>query len=263
MTSIADLLDHVRFVRATQATGDMAAVMSCGPLMRPKVLASLARRTRPVSRSAVVTSGNMVRQCAHADRGEVLNVIWQHGPSRAAWSTALLLGWLGGSAMVVTAAGTRARLRRWFDAARLWEPLPFLVPHVVARDEMPETVEIFRGGLVDAAEPLVGGYSWTGRVDVAAMYGALRALEYGAPPTIIRGEVPRALVKLRSRTSDDEVVLTEPVHGAAVHLDDAQEIERLARAEAACRSSPGDQDVLHLVRHDDRTWNGWQAWPGG
>lgn len=257
MTTVAALLDYVRTVRATEAEGSMRmACLSAAPL-RAAMLANFARRTRPVSRSAVLAASNMVRQCAHADRGEMLSTIWSHGPSRAAWSTAFMLAWLGGSGMVVEAARTRARLTRWLDYARLWEPLPFVRPHVVAREEMTETVTLYRGGLAGAAEPLGGGYSWTGRPEVAALYGALRALEFGGAPVVVQAEVPREAIKMRTRTRDDEAVITEPVEGAEVYLDNEQEIERLAALEAAGRGDLAEGEIIHLDMHDDRCWHGW------
>lgn len=257
MSSVAALLDHVRTVRATEAEGVMRVAAGSAAPVRAGMLGNFARRTGPVSRNAVLTAANMVRSCAHAERGEMLSVIWFHNPSRAAWSAALSLGWLGGSAMFVEAARTRARLTRWLDFARLWEPLPFLAPHLVAREEMAESVTVYRGGLADAAEPLEGGYSWTGRPEVAALYAALRALEFGAAPVIVRAEVPRDAIKMRSRTRDDECVLVEPVVAAEVHLDDQQEIERLAAVEAADRDRLTPSEVIHLDLRDEACWRGW------
>lgn len=257
MTTVAALLEYVRGVRATEAEGAMRVAAGSAAPVRAALLANYARRTRPVCRTAVVTAGNMVRTCAHGERGEMLNLIWSHQPSRAAWSTALMLGWIGGSGMVVEAARGRARLAGWMDWARLWEPLPFLRPHIVARAEMPETVTVYRGGLAGAAEPLHGGYSWSGRPEVAALYAALRAMEFGGAPVVVQAEVPRAAIRVKTRTTDAEAVVVEPVEGAEVYLDDPEEIERLAAVEAAGRDHLTEAEVIHLDPRDDARWHGW------
>ena len=229
----------------------------CGATLKAAVLRDLARRTTPVSRGAVLTAGHMVTDCAHADRGAILNAVWSVGPSRAAWATALMLGWVGGSEKVVTAARTRARLGLWLDHARLWSPMPFLCPHLVAREEMTEMVTLYRGGLAGTTEPLGGGFSWSGRVEVAAMYACIRALEHGDRPSIVRASVSREAIKLRTRTRDDECVLVEPAEGAEVHLDDQDDIKRLADAEAAERNEPTASEIINLDLRDDACWHGW------
>lgn len=255
--TVAHLLEYVARVRTSEATGGMAMLTTMPAYMRRGVLAKVARQTRTATRTAVVTAGNMVRLSAHADRGEVLAAIWAQAPSHPAWQSALSVGWIGGSAAVVAAAGSRARLIQWFDAAEAWAPLPFLSPHLVARHEMPEHVEVFRGGLLDTNEPLAGGYSWTSRETVASLYASLRTLEHGGRPGIIRALVPREAIMLRTRTRDDEIVLIEPIAGAEVHLVDRDEIERLAATEAAGRSCTMPSEILHLDRFQERCWCGW------
>lgn len=259
MTAIADILDLRRVIRMTELTGTMRTVAGLSEPLRSAVIARMARDTRPATRKAVIIAGNMVTQWSYAGRSEILRAILTAQPSRAAWAAALTVAWFGGSSSVVAAARTRKGLGIWLDHARLWEPLPFLTPNFTPVSELPESVEIYRGGLVGTPEAIEGGYSWTAHAPVACLYARLRTLETGLAPVVVKATTPRSMIKLVTATRDREVVLTTPPDDVAVLIDDPEEIARLAEQEAATRGTVESADALLLDRHDDGCWHGWQG----
>jgi hypothetical protein len=212
---------------------------------------------RPNTRDAVFRAAGAVAGIGREARARFLQAAWQAEPSRAAWATALALGWIGGSSLVIADAGTRDRLRDWFNHADLANPLPFLRRHLVSMSELPERLILFRGGVVESDE-LRCGYSWTRGVNTAAYYAELRRIEKKGTPVVVRPEVPRSTISMHTRTSDAEVVIVDSPDRVEVHIDCPKEIRRGAEAYyLAVRDVPNDANFLTLSLDDESCWAGW------
>lgn len=257
---IADFLDAIRAARMGGPVGPMHVVARLPQPMQSQVLNRMARNASSATRKSVVAASNMVFQWAPAARGEMLRTILAASPCREPWSAAITIAWLTGSHAVVSGARTRKGLGLWLDHARLNAPFPFL-SHLFANvvDELPETVLIYRGGVVGATPPLAEGHSWTLRPSVACAYAALRAMELGLPPVVIEATIPRAAVKFATRGPCQEIALIEPPDNVAVHLSDPSEIATRGEAEIAGRKHVPLMNGLYLDSRDEACWAGWKG----
>jgi hypothetical protein len=200
----------------------------------------------------------MVHQWPPGERGQMLNIILDADPCRAVWASAVTIAWLTGSHAVISGARNRRNLLLWLDYARLNAPFPFLSPLFAnVLDELPETLTVFRGGVVGAVQPLEEGHSWTLRPAVGCAYATLRALELGLPAIVIEATIGRSAIKAASRARDQEIVLIEPPTTARPHLDDPAEIARLGEAEVAGRRPVPLANGLNLDVRDHAGWHGW------
>jgi hypothetical protein len=154
----AQLFAMAAYFRRTQPSPLLDLCARATPSERRRLALELVSSMRAGTREGVFRAAAAVAGIGREARAKFLQAAWQAGPSRPAWATALALGWIGGSSLVIAGAGTRDVLREWLSFADLTYPLPFLRRHLVSRYEMPERLILFRGGVVESDE-LRCGYS--------------------------------------------------------------------------------------------------------
>ena len=161
--------------------------------------------------------------------------------------------WLiDGSHVVTEGAQDRETLRQWLDQADLMRPVPFWRPYFYSADELPQTVQLYRGGSRELDVLAAGSAGQRTRGSPGAT--RKRQIEHGGQAVVVTITVPRDDI-LFCPKAQAEAVLTTAAAGT-VDTDDRDEIEKLAALGMANLTAWHEQ-CLRINLISDDVWQGW------
>jgi hypothetical protein len=238
---------------------DLAAIIeTTKPEQMRELALGLIRHCRRPDRIGVSACAGLLHATPNSARPEMLRAIWAMQPSRPAWATALMLGWINASENVVAAVRHVGELREWFRHADLLRPPPFLKRLATPRAALPARLRLYRGAATGRPYA-ASGFSWSLQRGVAALYSVGRAREAGGQPVIFTTKVSRDQVSLVARNVDREVVLFGKAD-AQIDTADPAKIQRLSLNHAR-RVQQADKQSTSLKFDVEAAWCGWSGDP--